>query len=48
MYDKASKILADLRFQVRTQAPIAASAEAGFQLKDGRVVEGCGLSGQVA
>jgi NADH dehydrogenase len=40
LIDKASKILADLRVQVRTQAPIAAATEAGFQLKDGRVVEG--------
>ncbi len=40
LIDKASKILAELRVQVRTQAPIAAATETGFQLKDGQVVEG--------
>jgi NADH:ubiquinone reductase (H+-translocating) len=40
LIDKATKILADLRVQVRTQAAIAAAAEAGFQLKDGQVVGG--------
>jgi NADH:ubiquinone reductase (H+-translocating) len=40
LIDKAAKILADLRVQVRTQAPIAAATEAGFQLKDGQVVAG--------
>jgi NADH dehydrogenase len=40
LIDKASNILADLRVHVRTQAPIAAATEAGFQLKDGQVVEG--------
>jgi NADH dehydrogenase len=40
LIDKASKMLADLGVQVRTQAPIAAATEAGFQLKDGQVVEG--------
>lgn len=37
---KAARILADLGVQVHTKAAIAAATEAGFQLKDGEVVEG--------
>ncbi len=40
LIDKATKILADLRVQVRTHAAIAAATDKGFQLKDGRLVEG--------
>ena len=37
---KATKILADLGVQVRTDAVIAAATEEGFRLKDGQLVEG--------
>ncbi len=40
LIDKATKILVDLRVQVRTNAPIAAATEEGFQLKDGQLVQG--------
>jgi NADH dehydrogenase len=40
LIDKASKILADLGVQVRTNAAIAAAIEDGFRLKDGQLVEG--------
>jgi NADH:ubiquinone reductase (H+-translocating) len=37
---KATRILADLGVQVRTNAAIAAATEEGFRLKDGQLVEG--------
>jgi NADH:ubiquinone reductase (H+-translocating) len=37
---KATKILADLGVQVRTNAAIAAAIDAGFRLEDGQLVEG--------
>ena len=37
---KATKILADLGVQVRTNAAIAAATEEGFQLTDGQLVQG--------
>jgi NADH:quinone reductase (non-electrogenic) len=40
LIDKATKILSDLRVQVRTNAAIAAATDEGFKLKDGRLVEG--------
>jgi NADH:ubiquinone reductase (H+-translocating) len=40
LIDKATKILADLGVQVRTNAVIAAATEEGFRLKDGQLVEG--------
>jgi NADH dehydrogenase len=40
LIEKASKILGDLGVQVRTKAAIAAATEDGFQLKDGRLVQG--------
>jgi NADH dehydrogenase len=40
LIDKATKILADLRVQVRTNAAIAAATEEGFRLTDGQLVEG--------
>ena len=40
LIDKATKILANLRVQVRTNAAIAAATDAGFQLNDGHLVEG--------
>jgi NADH:ubiquinone reductase (H+-translocating) len=40
LIDKANKILADLGVQVRTNAPIAAVTEKGFQLRDGQLVQG--------
>ena len=40
LIDKATKILADLGVQVRTNATIAAATEDGFQLTDGQLVQG--------
>jgi NADH dehydrogenase len=40
LIDKATKILADLGVQVRTNAVITAAAEEGLHLKDGQVVAG--------
>ncbi len=40
LIDKASRILADLGVQVRTNAVIAAATEEGFRLTDGQLVEG--------
>lgn len=40
LIDKATKILAELGVQVRTEAAIAAATEDGFRLRDGQVVEG--------
>ena len=40
LIDKATKILSDLRVQVRTNATIAAATQEGFQLTDGQLVEG--------
>jgi NADH dehydrogenase len=40
LIDKAGRILADLGVQVLTNATIAAAAQDGFRLKDGRLVEG--------
>jgi NADH:ubiquinone reductase (H+-translocating) len=40
LIDKATGILAGLGVQVRTNAAIATVTEAGFQLKDGQLVEG--------
>src|SRR6516165_6938876 len=40
LIDKATRILADLGVQVRTNAAIAAATEEGFRLKDGELVEG--------
>ena len=40
LIDKATRILADLGVQVRTNAAIAAATEEGFQLTDGQLVEG--------
>jgi NADH:ubiquinone reductase (H+-translocating) len=40
LIEKATKILADLRVQVRTNAVIAAVTDEGFRLKDGQLVEG--------
>ena len=40
LIDKATRILADLGVQVRTNATIAAATEDGFQLTDGQLVEG--------
>jgi NADH dehydrogenase len=40
LVDKATKILADLGVQVRTEAAIAAATEDGFQLNDGQLVQG--------
>ena len=40
LIDKATRILADLGVQVRTNAAIAAATEEGFRLKDGQLVEG--------
>jgi NADH dehydrogenase len=40
LIDKADKLLADLGVEVLTNAMIAAATEDGFQLKDGRLVEG--------
>jgi NADH dehydrogenase len=40
LIDKADRILADLGVEVLTNAMIAAAAEDGFRLKDGRLVEG--------
>jgi NADH:ubiquinone reductase (H+-translocating) len=37
---KATKILSDLRVQVRTNAAIAAAIEEGFRLRDGQLVTG--------
>jgi NADH dehydrogenase len=37
---KATRILADLGVQVRTNATVAAATEEGFRLKDGQLVEG--------
>ena len=40
LIDKATRILADLGVQVRTNAAIAAATEEGFRLKDGQLIEG--------
>jgi NADH dehydrogenase len=40
LIDKATRILADLGVQVRTNAMIAAATEEGFRLTDGQLVEG--------
>ena len=40
LIDKATRILADLGVQVRTNAAIAAATEEGFRLTDGQLVEG--------
>jgi NADH dehydrogenase len=40
LINKATRILAELGVQVRTNAPIAAATEDGFRLKDGELVEG--------
>jgi NADH:quinone reductase (non-electrogenic) len=40
LIDKATRILSDLRVQVRTNAAIAAATEDGFRLTDGKLVEG--------
>ena len=40
LINKASRILADLGVQVRTNAMIAAATEEGFRLKGGQLVEG--------
>jgi NADH dehydrogenase len=40
LIDKATRFLADLGVQVRTNAAIAAATEEGFRLKDGQLVEG--------
>jgi NADH:ubiquinone reductase (H+-translocating) len=40
LIDKATKILADLGVQVRTNATIAAAVEEGFRLENGQLVEG--------
>jgi NADH dehydrogenase len=40
LIDKATRILADLGVQVRTNAMVAAATEEGFRLKDGQLVEG--------
>jgi NADH:ubiquinone reductase (H+-translocating) len=40
LIDKATRILADLGVQVRTNARIAAATEEGFRLTDGQLVEG--------
>ena len=40
LIDKATRILSDLRVQVRTNAAIAAATEDGFRLTDGQLVEG--------
>jgi NADH:ubiquinone reductase (H+-translocating) len=40
LIDKATRILADLRVHVRTNAAIAAATEEGFRLKDGQLVAG--------
>jgi NADH:ubiquinone reductase (H+-translocating) len=40
LIDKATRILSDLRVQVRTNAAIAAVTEDGFRLADGQLVEG--------
>ena len=40
LIDKATRILADLGVQVRTNAAIAAATDEGFRLKDGELVEG--------
>jgi NADH:ubiquinone reductase (H+-translocating) len=40
LIDKATKILADLGVQVRTNATIAAAVEEGFRLDNGQLVEG--------
>jgi NADH dehydrogenase len=40
LIDKADRILSDLGVQVLTNATIAAATQDGFQLKDGRLVEG--------
>jgi len=40
LIDKATRILADLGVQVRTNAVVAAATEQGFRLTDGQLVEG--------
>ena len=40
LIDKATKILSDLRVQVRTNAKIAEATEHGFRLEDGQLVRG--------
>jgi NADH dehydrogenase len=40
LIDKATRILSDLRVQVRTNAAIAAATEEGLRLTDGQLVEG--------
>ena len=40
LIDKATRLLADLGVQVRTNATIAAATEEGFRLTDGQLVEG--------
>ena len=40
LIDKATRILADLGVQVRTNAMIAAATAEGFRLTDGQLVEG--------
>ncbi len=40
LIDKATRTLADLGVQVRTNASIAAATEEGFRLKDGELVQG--------
>jgi len=40
LIDKATRILADLGVQVRTNAVVAAATEEGFRLTDGQLVEG--------
>ena len=40
LISKATRMLAELGVQVRTNAPIAAATEDGFRLKDGELVEG--------
>jgi NADH dehydrogenase len=40
LIDKATRFLADLGVQVRTNAAIAAATEEGFRLTDGQLVEG--------